>query len=385
LGDIIDLDDYISTGSNRDSYKNAWQPRIGLSYDVFGNGNTVFTGAWGRYWDHVNLQDIYLEQQRLEWRRFNLCFTDPRSSQPPSCPNPIPWNDAYQSREGLEGLIASGVAGGPELFYLQNSTKPPRSDQWNVGIHQRVGSYIFGVSYNNVRGYNGLIWFPAATPDATPDRPGRFGHLIRADGFGTILYSTDDRRTWYEAVFVTAERPFTAASKWGASITYTYAEAEQLGNENKVEGTEFGFDFFHPEFLRRVRGDNDERHRVVASAIYALPWDVRFSAFLTLGTGVPFTIFDFSREAASIRWNEGNPPRRRNIFGNWAYNSLDLRLAKDFLVGGGVRLGLDAQVFNVTNFKNYCGFEGFYLSENLGEPNCQYNTRRAQVGVNLSF
>jgi len=385
LGDIIDLEDYISTGSNRDSYKNAWQPRIGLSYDVFGNGNTVFTGAWGRYWDHVNLQDIYLEQQRLEWRRFNLCFTDPRSSQPPSCPNPIPWNDSLQSREALESLIASGAAGGPELFFLQNSTKPPRSDQWNVGIHQRVGSYIFGVSYNNVRGYNGLIWFPAATPDATPDRPGRFDHLIRADGYGTILYSTDDRRTWYEAVFVTAERPFTPASKWGASITYTYAEAEQLGNENKVEGTEFGFDFFHPEFLRKVRGDNDERHRVVASAIYALPWDVRFSAFLTLGTGVPFTIFDFSREAASIRWNAGNPPRRRNIFGNWAYNSLDLRLAKDFLIAGGVRFGVDAQVFNVTNFKNYCGFEGFYLATNLGEPNCQYNTRRAQVGVNVGF
>lgn len=385
LGDIINLDDYISTGSNRESYKNAWQPRIGLSYDVFGNGNTVFTGAWGRYWDHVNLQDIYLEQQRLEWRRYTFCFTDPRSSQPPSCPNPVPWSDAYLSREGLEGLIAAGVAGGPEVFFLQNSTKPPRSDQWNVGVHQRVGSYIFGLSYNNVRGYNGLIWFPAATPDATPDRPGRFDHLIRAPGYGTMLYSTYDRRTWYKGIFVTADRPYTTASNWGASIAYTYAEAEQLGNENKVEGTEFGFDFFHPQYLRRVRGDNDERHHVTASAIYGLPWDVRFSAFLTLGSGVPFTIFDFSREAASIRWNAGNPPRKRNIFGYWAYQSLDLRLAKDFVFARGIRFGVDAQVFNVTNFKNYCGFEGFYLSENLGKPNCQYNTRRAQVGVNVGF
>jgi outer membrane receptor protein involved in Fe transport len=385
LGDAINLSDYISTGSNRDSYKGEWQPRIGLSYDVFGSGNTVFHGAWGRYWDHVNLQDIYLEQQRSLWRYFTFCFTDPRTTASPTCPNPITWNDNLLSRAGLEGLIASGAAQGPEIYLFQNSTKPPRSDQWNVGVNQRLGSYLFGLSYNNVRGYNGLIWFPAAPLDIGPERPDRFGHLFRAPGFGTILYSSDDRRTWYKAWFVTVERPFTASSRWGFTFAYTYAEAEQLGNENKVEGTEFGFDFFNPNNLRKVRGDNDERHHVSASAIYLLPWDIRFSALLTLGSGVPYTIFDFSHEAASIRWNAGNPPRRRNIFGYWAYESLDLRLDKDFLITGGVRLGVTGQVFNVTNFKNYCGFEGFYLSADLGKPNCQYNTRRAQVGVNIGF
>ena len=34
LGDIINLSDYISTGSNRSSYKNAFQPRIGFSFDI---------------------------------------------------------------------------------------------------------------------------------------------------------------------------------------------------------------------------------------------------------------------------------------------------------------------------------------------------------------
>ena len=187
------------------------------------------------------------------------------------------------------------------------------------------------------------------------------------------------------AVFVTAERPFTAASNWGFTFAYTYANSKQLGNENKIEGVAFGFDFLHPANLRQVRGNNDERHHVVASAIYGLPWDVRFSTVLTLGSGVPYTIFDFSHEAASIKWNGGSPHRTRNIFGLWAYESLDLRLAKEFAITGDVRAGVQAEVFNVTNFKNFCGFEGFYLSSNLGKPNCQYNTRRAQVGVNVSF
>jgi hypothetical protein len=290
------------------------------------------------------------------------------------------------SRQGLENLIASGAAGGPEIYLLQNSSKPPRSDQWNVGIHQRLGSYLFGVSYNNVRGYNGLIWFPAAPLDVTPDRPGRFDHLFHAPGFGTILYSSHSRRTWYQAAFVTVERPYTASSKWGFSINYTYAYSRQLGNENKIEGTAYGYDFFHPQNLREVRGDNDERHHVVASAIVGLPWDLRFSTFLTLGSGLPFTIFDFSHEAASIRWNGGNPKRTRNIFGLWAYESLDLRLDKDFLITQGVRFGVTGQVFNVTNFKNFCNFIDFYLDPNLGKPrDCQYNTRRAQLGVNVNF
>jgi hypothetical protein len=385
LGDIINLNDYIGTGSNRSSYKGAIQPRVGFSYDILGNGNTVFTGAWGRYFDHVNLQDIYLEQQRQFWKYYQFCFTDPRSTAPPDCGTPVAWKDSYLSRQGLEGLIASGIVGGPEVYLLQNSTKPPRTDQWNVGIHERLGQYLFGLSYNNVRGYNGLIWFPAATLDATPDKPDRGAHFIHAAGFGNILYSSYSRRTWYDAVFVTAEKPFTAESNWGFTIAYTYANSKQLGNENKIEDTAFGFDFLHPENLRKVRGDNDERHHVSASAIVGLPLGVRFSTLLTLGTGVPFTIFDFSREAASIKWNGGDPPRRRNIFGNWAYESLDLRLSKDFPITGGVRAGVQAEVFNVTNFRNFCGFEGFYLATNLGQPNCQYNTRRAQLGANVSF
>jgi len=386
LGNIINLNDYISTGSNRPTYKGAFQPRLGFSFDVSGNGNTVFSGAWGRYYDHVNLQDIYEEQHKQTWKYFQFCFTDPRSSEPPSCSNPVPWKDSYLSRQGLVDLIASGLpVGGPQIWFLQNSTKPPRTDQWNLGIHQRLGPYLFGVSYNNVRGYNGLIWFPAATLDATADKPDRGAHFIHAAGFGDILYSTYSRRTWYDAVFITAERPFTAASNWGFTIAYTYANAKQLGNENKIEDIAYGFDFLHPANLRKVRGNNDERHHVTASAIVGLPLDVRFSTFLTLGSGVPFTIFDFSREAASIRWNEGNPPRKRNIFGLWAYESLDLRLSKDFPIAGGVRAGVQAEVFNVLNFKNYCGFEGYYLATNLGQPNCQYNTRRAQVGANVSF
>src|SRR4029079_2080201 len=42
---------YFSNGSNRSSYKGEWQPRLGASFDVFGNSRSVIFGGFGRYYD----------------------------------------------------------------------------------------------------------------------------------------------------------------------------------------------------------------------------------------------------------------------------------------------------------------------------------------------
>lgn len=383
LSDIINLKDYISTGSNRSSFKDAFQPRLGFSYDVFGTGKTVAFGAWGRYYDHVNLQDIYEEQHKYTWKFYSFCFTGPEAGANPVCGNPIQWQPSYLSQGALDNLIAQGVAGGPEIWMLNNNTKPPRTDQWTLGVRQALGRYQVGLSYANVRGFNGLIWWPAATPDATTDKGDRWGHLIKANGFGTILYSTSDRKNWYDAVYLTVDRPYSDG--WGFNVAYTYARSKQLGNENKSEGIAFGFDFFQPSALRKVPGDNDERQKVVTSVIVGLPWEIMATSMITMSTGVPYTIWDFSKDASSIRWNEGRPERRYFLIGKWAYASLDLRLQKDFVIGGNYRLGLQIEGFNLTNFKSYCGYEGYYLSPNLGKPNCQYNQRKLQGGLKFSF
>src|SRR3712207_4970735 len=47
----IDPDDYISTGDNRKPFWGAFQPRLGVAYDVKGDRDLVFFGGAGRYYD----------------------------------------------------------------------------------------------------------------------------------------------------------------------------------------------------------------------------------------------------------------------------------------------------------------------------------------------
>ena len=49
----INIDDYISTGNSRKTFKGGLAPRVGASYDLFSNRETVLFGGWGRSYDRT--------------------------------------------------------------------------------------------------------------------------------------------------------------------------------------------------------------------------------------------------------------------------------------------------------------------------------------------
>jgi hypothetical protein len=65
--------------------------------------------------------------------------------------------------------------------------------------------------------------------------------------------------------------------------------------------------------------------------------------------------------------------------------NIDLRLTKQINVGGGRRMELFAEAFNVTNFVNTNGFSGNVLLPTFNLPTGAQDARQVQWGARFSF
>lgn len=391
ISDIFNPSDYISTGSNRKSYKGMLQPRLGFSWDPNGNGKTVVFGGWGLYYDRVPLNNIFDEQYRHTWQVYNFCFTaDPAQvgKSIAGCSAPaVLWNPAYQSAAGLNGLIANGVAPGPEIFLLNNNTHPPRATQWTLGARQQLGDWLASFTYANSRGYNGMVWSFGTLPPGTNFND-RWGNWIPIPGYGFVMRSYDTRKNWYDGYILTFDKPYTPDSKWGFNLAYTYADARQQASTD--DGAAFAFDSLPPHFAT-FESIYTEKQKLVMSGTVGLPAGFRVSGIATLSSGLPFYYTDCRAGWDQCTTAATDPPKQSFLgIKQFAYRSVDLRAEWDAKVGGDFRLGLIGEAFNVFNFANDGCFDGWTggpggLNSNFGHPTCQFNTRRFQMGARVSF
>ena len=388
IRDLFDVEDYISTGDNRQSPSGLFQPRLGASYDVRGNGQTVVFGGWGLYYDRVTLNDIYDEAYRQQWRQYSICFTPDGTPNPECGPRAVAWDPKYLDPAQLRTLVQSGQTGGPEVYLLENDTKAPQSTQWTVGLRQQIGrNWLGSLTYANSRSKNGLVWSFGTEPPGTRFDD-RWGNWIAIPGYGLILRSYDDRTRQYNGVYLTLDRPRTAGSRWGANFAYTWSEGYQ--NASLDDGVAFAFDFLPPDFPR-FPANGDERHRVVMSGSVALPFNFEASSIISLGSGLPVSYAEALTGPYHFHPN-GTRPETQSFLGidAFAYRSVDARLQWNAPTFSNVRVSLIAEAFNIFDYDNYSGFDtwGGGLNSpnpNFLTPNAEINTRRFQFGTRITF
>ncbi len=99
-----------------------WQPRFGLAYDVFGKGNTILRGGWGRFYYHSGQFTSGLD-------------TSAGSANITVTPNSI------NNKELLVSNLASlGFAGQPSApgAVVGNDSKQPYTDSYSFTISQKT-------------------------------------------------------------------------------------------------------------------------------------------------------------------------------------------------------------------------------------------------------
>lgn len=366
---------YFSTGSEREAYKGEWQPRLGFAYDLFANSRSVVFGGFGRYYDRLFFNATLDERFRLQFPVYRLAFSNPNF---PAVSGKIVWNPSYLSAAGLQGLIAQGATR-PEIFLLNNDTKPPYSNQWNLGFRQALMADFTGsVSYNVTRGYRGFTWLSASGICCTALVPG-YGNVIISDPQG--------KRFWYDGLFVTLDRPYTSRSRWGARIAWTHSKATQTGNDL------FSLDYPSASQYPRHIVPGTERDRIVATGIFGLPGDFRLSTLISLGSGAATTVLDFS-QGFSLADRLKTHPFGRSVYppksNGFADKTVDFSLEKSLPVAGGTSVGVRADVFNTFNSTTFACLNNFLgpgdNPANIGKANCVANLgRRYQLGLKVGF
>ena len=388
----IDPDDYISDGDNRKPFWGAIQPRLGVSYDVRGDRDLVFFAGAGRYYDRPlfiisgieTIKNYYQSVSTLEF-----CNTP---SRPACAPGQIPWDPAFRDVENLrDAAIAQGLGG--DVWLLNNKTKLPFSDQFNVGVRKRFGDWQTSLTLSHIRGHN-LFQFVRGNrmPDGSYPTTSETGEFIIRDDFppegdlpgfnGKLNIGANEGKSRYWAVYLQADKPYTKAAGWGVTTSFTWQKAR----------TNVGTELYADEFFagpdqnqfgwQRVQGV--PKWMFVATGIVGLPWDITASATLNMNSGPAFGSVIFYPDGGVANLGGVYFPKK-----DVAYKTLDARIAKTFkMPWGGHELTADFQVYNLFDWvnRNYSAWgAGSGVNPTLEENGTVGTARAFQAGLKYSF
>ena len=371
---------YFSNGNQRKPVKDEFQPRLGFTYDISGANKSIIFGAFGRYYDRLFLNATLDERYRLQYPVYRIEFS-PTGLARNGGPT-VKFDPLYLTRAGIDQLIANGQAS-PEIYLLNNDTKAPYSNMFNLGFRQALGSWLGSISYNAVRGYHGFTWLSAA--------PNGLCCAALVSGFGNVIKSDPEgKRYWYDAIQTKLERPYTSQSRWGATFAWTHGRAQQTGNDL------FSLDFPTAAAYGKHDVPGSERDRITATGIFGLPLDIKLSTIASFGSGQYTNVLDFT-QGFSLENREATHPFSRSITPpkTWGFadRNVDVRAEKAIPTFGNTSVSLIAAVYNAFNWTNYGCLNNFIgpppnsdQVANLGVPNCTIRLgRREEVGVRINF
>ncbi len=394
----VNVDDYISNGHNRKAYADEWQPRLGFSYDIGGDEKHVIHGGAGRAYDRDLYDYLQLEVTKAALPQFTVYFQNPDTGLCQNGGAPcVAWDPNYlNGLQNLQALVAAGNGG--EIDVLNNNLKVPYSDQFSLGMSNQFGAWLTDATITRVLSKDGFAFtLGNRYPDGgfwegTPTAGQPWGNGV--PGFGSLIIGNNGIETRNTQLLLSAEKPYTKESGWGATFAYTYTHAMQNRDINE-----------HYSFDRETIGDYPfitsnaaPKHRLVATGTLDIPWGVTLGAKLTLATPTPWDDFQWNLPVddpttqPNFTPKAGTPKGGGSVFGlgHFGFRDLDLQATKDFHISNDFvvygRLDL-LNVFNDYNFtdvllsNNYPDFDVSYNQTG----NITYYTRTLKLEVGLRF
>jgi hypothetical protein len=356
-------------------------PRLGISYDLFGNGRSALKAYFGRFYNQFGSQIA-------------------EAANPNAIVNQaVAWTDANGNvalDPGELGLFTGFPRG---LFpTVDDSATRPFSQEYNVGFEQQLpGNIAVGVSYHRREHRNGLgILDRARTPDTYAPVSRNYVDPQTGQTQAITIYNlrpefitardryisnVDVLQSNYDGVQFDFQKRMSNRWQFLAGATF------QRHRGFDHSGTYTGVDFSNPNSL--INRDNgsvfiDLPWTVTASGTYQLPWQLLISGKYTARAGDPlnrttvFTGLTASQASETIRLAQRGLDRTENVT-----RFVDLRLARRIRVGrASFEPTLD--LFNILN-ANHVLQQTEQIGSTWGRPTRILTPRIIRFGLTARF
>ena len=357
-----------------------FQPRLGVAYDVSGDGRQVLRGSAGLYYARV--PGLVLASSRSTNGSIGQSLF--RSSEFIPILGPPP---AY----GELLAVPSGGPFRPDVFVFDEDFRNPRTFSGSVAYERELfGGLAGSIAYTYAR-TDHLTRFVNRN-DPVFGSPFSTGIGTGGNGVGVLTVVEATAKSRYSGATVELRR--TVSPDLQFQVNYTLS-TDKADDDN--ERDPFSFRYARADRLDREYGysDRDQRHRFNAWLLAKVPGRVylnnRVSAYsaqptsekcgaANRGTGQR-AIASTDRICPNGSILQRNTIRKDNAFFSW-----DIRASRPFTIGA-TTLEAIAEVFNVTNADNFrdpaatsllFNFDGTVRS-GLGDP------RQVQLGVRALF
>jgi hypothetical protein len=360
-----------------------FQPRIGLAWDIRGNGKSALRASYGIF----NARQNMLTQvgaittngvQQQEIAAASCLFQIAGVCQQNSAGGPAP---SYPGTVKIPLLPAGTFPFQPGVTVFSRDYANPRIYTTNVGYEQQlVGDYAVYADFTLSKGVH-LTRFinPNVGPVSVIPQTGDTVSYSGAPPFpnlGTLTDTVSSAKSLYRGGTIGFRKRMSHHFLFDANYTYS---VDRDDDSNERDPFTFRYADLHNLAAEYAYSDRDERHKFNAFTVADLPWGFHGNVRMQAHSAQPIS--------PEPRFMSGVDQGRNTLRKDNAFFTFDFGVDRPIRLGERMRLIPKIEMFNTFNNKNNVNplsspqlfdFNGF-LRVGVGDP------RQAQLSVRFEF